>query len=48
MPFVDQVKLRLKAGDGGPGAVSFRRQAFEPRGGPMEEMGVEAVMSFFV
>lgn len=34
MPFVDQVKLRLKAGDGGPGAVSFRRQAFEPRGGP--------------
>jgi GTP-binding protein len=32
--FVDEVKLRLASGKGGPGAVSFRREAMTPRGGP--------------
>jgi GTP-binding protein len=32
--FVDQVKLFVKAGDGGNGCVSFRREARVPRGGP--------------
>ncbi len=32
--FLDQVRLWLRAGDGGAGAVTFRREAHVPRGGP--------------
>ncbi len=32
--FLDSVKLRLRAGDGGAGAATFRREAHVPRGGP--------------
>lgn len=32
--FVDQAKIFVKAGDGGHGAVSFRREKYEPSGGP--------------
>jgi len=32
--FVDQVKVTLKAGKGGDGCVSFRRERGVPRGGP--------------
>ncbi|MBB6451909.1 GTP-binding protein [Salirhabdus euzebyi] len=32
--FVDQVKVYIKAGDGGNGSVAFRREIYEPKGGP--------------
>ena len=34
MKFLDQAKIYLKSGDGGPGCVSFRRERNIPRGGP--------------
>src|SRR5512144_2190589 len=32
--FIDRVVVHSKAGDGGSGIVSFRREKFVPRGGP--------------
>ncbi|MGL1931510.1 MAG: GTPase ObgE [Desulfotalea sp.] len=34
MAFIDEAKFFVKAGDGGNGCVSFRREMFVPRGGP--------------
>lgn len=34
MNFIDEAKIFLKAGDGGDGAVSFRREKYISRGGP--------------
>ena len=34
MRFIDEAKIRIAAGHGGRGCVSFRREAFVPRGGP--------------
>jgi len=32
--FIDQAEISVKAGDGGNGCVSFRREKYIPRGGP--------------
>jgi GTP-binding protein len=32
--FVDRVTIFIKGGDGGPGCCSFRREKYEPKGGP--------------
>ncbi len=32
--FIDNIEIKVKAGRGGNGAVSFRREKYEPQGGP--------------
>ena len=34
MQFIDEAKISVKAGDGGNGCISFRREKFIPKGGP--------------
>lgn len=34
MRFIDRVRIQIRAGDGGDGAVAWRREAHVPKGGP--------------
>ena len=34
MKFIDEATIRIYAGDGGNGIASFRREKYEPMGGP--------------
>src|SRR4051812_40758143 len=34
MQFLDEATIHVKAGHGGKGAVAFRREKYEPKGGP--------------
>ncbi|MDP2248239.1 MAG: GTPase ObgE, partial [Nitrosomonadales bacterium] len=34
MKFIDEATIKVYAGDGGNGAATFRREKYEPMGGP--------------
>ena len=34
MKFIDEATIKLFAGDGGNGVATFRREKYEPMGGP--------------
>lgn len=46
--FVDEVDIHTKAGDGGGGSLSFRREKFVPKGGPDGGNGGEGGSVFIV
>ena len=48
MKFIDEVFVRVEAGNGGHGCLSFRREKFIPRGGPDGGDGGEGGSVYFI
>jgi GTPase len=48
MKFVDEAKIKVKAGAGGNGCMSFRREKFAPFGGPNGGDGGDGGSIFFI
>ena len=48
MNFIDEALLEARAGNGGAGCTSFRREKFIPRGGPDGGDGGKGEISSFV
>jgi len=46
--FVDKIKVKIKAGDGGNGAISFRREKYVDKGGPSGGDGGDGGSIYFV
>ncbi|HML74026.1 MAG TPA: GTPase ObgE [Anaerohalosphaeraceae bacterium] len=46
--FIDEAIIRVKAGNGGPGCVSFRREKYIPKGGPDGGDGGDGGSVYFV
>ena len=46
--FVDRVKLRIKAGNGGNGMIAFRREKYVDKGGPSGGAGGRGASIYFV
>ena len=44
MRFLDQAKIYVRAGDGGDGCVSFRREKYIPRAGRTAATAAAAAM----
>jgi GTP-binding protein len=45
MKFLDQAKIYIRSGDGGGGAISFRREKFIEYGGPTAATAARAATS---
>lgn len=48
MKFFDEAKIYVKAGDGGNGVASFRRENLFPKAARMAAMAARAAAFFFV
>ena len=48
MKFLDEAKVYVRSGDGGPGCVSFRREKFIEFGGPNGGDGAKVIDGIFV